>query len=207
MELGVAFSAAAVAPVPLRATSEGEPAALLVIVIVPLSASPAVGLNIAEMDALCPALSDRGRRGPEAVKPVPATEIPETVNISIPVLVSVTVFVALSPTARLPKLTALGDISIETRVTLEGVPLLVTPTQPDVPRITSRATAAEIQRRMDSRANRRERIASFTRTRSRMGAQVITTRIVRRGRLPELLAEGTHLGQGHYPVRRDSLSL
>jgi hypothetical protein len=38
-----------------------------------------------------------------------------------------------------------------------------------------------------------------------MGARVITTRIVQRGRLPELLAGGTHLGQGHYPVRGDSL--
>lgn len=82
-------------PAPLRAISEGEPAALLLIVIVPLSASPAVGLKIAEIDALWPALSEIGRCGPEAVKPVPATEIPETVNISIPVLVSVTVFVAL----------------------------------------------------------------------------------------------------------------
>jgi len=95
IEFGVAVSAAAVVPAPLRATSEGEPAALLVIVIVPVSASPAVGLNKAEMDVLCPALSEIGRCGPEAVKPVPVTEIPETVNISAPVLVSVTVFVAL----------------------------------------------------------------------------------------------------------------
>jgi hypothetical protein len=58
---------------------------------------------------------------------------------------------------------------------------------------------------MDSRANCREWIAPFTRAPSRMGARVITTRIVRWGRLPELLAEGTHLGQGHYPVRGDRL--
>src|SRR5271163_1210104 len=72
-------------------------------------------------------------------------------------------------------------------------------------RITSRTAVPETPRRMASRANRGERIASFTRAPSRMGARVITTRIVQRGRLPELLAGGTHLGQGHYPVRGDSL--
>jgi hypothetical protein len=41
--------------------SEGEPSALLVIVIVPVSALPAVGLKMAEMDALWPALSEIGR--------------------------------------------------------------------------------------------------------------------------------------------------
>src|SRR5277367_2840640 len=72
-------------------------------------------------------------------------------------------------------------------------------------RITSRATVPETPRRMDSRAKRCERITSFTRAPSRMGARVITTRIVQRGRLPELLVGGTHLGQGHYPVREDRL--
>jgi hypothetical protein len=141
------------------------------------------------------------------VKPVPATEIPETVNISIPVLVSVTVFVALRPTARLPKLTAFGDISIVAPVTPEVVPLPVTPTQPDITTITSTAATPQSAGRMDSRANRRKRKAPLTRTPSRMGARVITTRIVQRGRLPALLAGGTHLGQGHYPVRGDSLVL
>ena len=108
IELGVAVSAAAVGavvPVPLNATSEGDSAALLVIVIVPVSAFPAVGLNTAEIDVLWPAASEIGRCGPEAVNPVPDTEIPETLNASVPVLVSVTVFVVLSPTATFPKLT------------------------------------------------------------------------------------------------------
>ena len=210
IELGVAVSAAAVVPVvpvPLSATSDGEPSALLAIVIVPVSAFPAVGLKTAEMEALWPALSDIGSFGPEALNPVPATEIPETVSISVPLLVTVTVFVALCPTARFPKLTLVGDTSIEGPVTAGFVPLPVTPTQPDVTKITSRATAPEIPRRMDSRANRRERNPSLTRPPSRMGARVITTRIVQWGRLPELLAGGTHLGQGHYPVRKDSLHL
>ena len=45
---GEAVSAAAVRPVPLRGTSEGESEALLVIVIVPVSWLPTVGLKIAE---------------------------------------------------------------------------------------------------------------------------------------------------------------
>jgi hypothetical protein len=209
IELGVAVSSAAdvVVPVPLRATSDGEPSALLAIVIVPVSAFPAVGLKTAEMEALWPALSDIGSFGPEALNPVPATEIPETVSISVPLFVTVTVFVALCPTAKFPKLTVLGDISIEGPVTAGFVLLPVTPTQPDVTKITSRATAPEIPRRMDLGANRRERIAPLTRPPSRMGARVITTRILYRGRLPELLAGGTHLGQGHYPVRQDRLCL
>jgi hypothetical protein len=115
-ELGVALSAAAVVPDPLRAISEGEPSALLAIVIVPVSATPAVGLKTAEMEALWPALSEIGSFGPEAVNPVPATEIPETVSISAPLFVTVTVLVALCPTAKFPKLTVLGEISIDTPV-------------------------------------------------------------------------------------------
>jgi hypothetical protein len=165
IELGVAVSAAAavaVVPVPLRAISDGEPSALLAIVIVPVSAFPAVGLKTAEIEALWPALSEIGSFGPEAVKPAPVTEIPESVSISVPLLVTVTVFVVLWPTARFPKLTELGEISIEGPATAGFVPLPVTPTQPDVTNITSRATAPEIPRRMDSGANRRERNASLT---------------------------------------------
>lgn len=188
IELGVAVSAAGVAggvevvvPVPLSATSDGEPSALLAIVIVPVSAFAAVGLNTAEIEVLWPAASEIGRCGPEAVNPVPATEIPETLSASVPVLVSVTVFVVLCPTVTFPKLTELGDNSIETPVTVGFVPLPVTPTQPEVTKITSKATAADIARRVDSRANCREGIAPFTRAPSRMGARVITTRIVRWG--------------------------
>jgi len=203
----VSAAAVVVVPVPLRAISDGEPSALLAIVIVPVSAFPVVGLNTAETEALWPALSDIGSFGPEALNPVPVTEIPETVSVSVPLLVTVTVFVALCPTAKLPKLTVLGDISIEGPVAAAFVLLPLTPTQPDVTRIASRATAPDIPRRMDSGANRRERNVLLTRAPSRMGARVITTRIVHRGRLPELLAGGTHLGQGHYPVRQDRLHL
>jgi len=178
-----------------------------VIVIVPVSAFPAVGLKTVEIDVLWPAAREIGKCGPEAVNPVPATEIPETLSTSVPLLVSVTVFVALCPIVTLPKLTELGDISIATPVTAGVVPLPVTPTQPDVIRMMSRATAAQLPRRMDSRASCREQLAPVTRAPSRMGARVITTRIVRWGRLPELLAESTHLGQGHYPVREDRLRI
>ena len=159
IELGVAVSSVAlvVVPVPLRAIRDGEPSALLAIVIVPVSAVPAVGLKTAEMEALWPALSDNGSFGPEALNPVPVTEILETVSSSVPLLVTVNVFVALCPTAKSPKLTVLGDISIEGPVAAAVFGLLpAAPTQPDVTRIASRATAAEIPRRMDSRASRRE---------------------------------------------------
>jgi hypothetical protein len=162
IELGVTVSAAPVMPAPLRATIEGEPSALLAIVIAPVSEFPAVGLKTAEMEALWPALSEMGSFGPDAVKPGPVTEIPETVSISVPLLVTVTVFVALCPTARFPKLTVLGDTSIEAPVAAGFVPLPVTPTQPEVTNITSSATPPEIPRRMDSGANRRERNASLT---------------------------------------------
>ena len=165
IELGVAVSSAAVVvvPVPLRATSDGEPSALLAIVIFPVSAFAPVGLKTAEMEALWPALSDIGSFGPEALNPVPVTEIPETVSTSVPLLVTVTVFVALCPTVKSPKLTVLGDISIEGPVAAAAFGLLpAAPTQPDVTRIASRATAAAIPRRMDSGANRRERIVPLT---------------------------------------------
>ncbi len=200
---GVAVSAAPVTPVPLRATSEGELAALLAIVIIPVSLAPVVGLNAAVMDAVWPALSDIGSFGPEAVNPVPDTEIAEMVSESVPLLDNVTDCVALCPTAKFPKLRTVADRFSEAPVVSGVVGLPAIPTQLDVTTITrSVATPARV-RRMDLRANRCERIA-FTRAPSRMGARFITTRIVRWGRFPELLAEGTHLGQGHYPVREDS---
>ena len=162
-------AAVVVVPVPLRAIRDGEPSALLVIVIIPVSAFAPVGLKTAEMEALLPALSDSGSFGPEALNPVPVTEIPEIVSSSVPSLVTVTVFVALCPTAKFPKLTVLGDISIEGPLTAAGFELLpVAPTQPEVTRIANRATAAEIPRRMDSRANRRERNGPLTRAPCRM---------------------------------------
>ena len=207
IEAGVAVSAAAVMPLPLRATSEGELGALLAIVIIPVSLALVVGLNAAVIVVLWPALNDSGRCGPEAVNPAPDTDIAKTVSMSVPLLDSVTVCVALWPTAKFPKLRVVADRSIDTPEVSGVVPLPVSPTQPDVTRITSSVTTPERARSMDARANRCERIVSFTRAPSRMGARVITTRIVRRGRLPELLAGGTHLGQGRYPVREDSLRL
>ena len=66
--------------------------ALLVIVIVPVSEAPAAGLNTTLIVVLCPALSAMGRCGPEAVNPVPATEIPVIIKMPEPVFVKVTVF-------------------------------------------------------------------------------------------------------------------
>jgi hypothetical protein len=204
IEAGDTVSPAAVVPVPLRATNSGELGALLVIVIVPVSWLSTVGLKAAETLALWPALNETGSLGPEAVNPVPVTEIAETVNISVPLFVSVTVCVALWPTATVPKLMALDDRAIALPGVLGVVPLPVVPTQPEATKIASRAPAAENARRTNPRVNRRERIASYTRARSKVGADIIE-RIVRWDRLPELLVAGTYLGQGPSPVREDSL--
>jgi hypothetical protein len=82
-------------PVPLRATVIEGSTALLAIVTVPLSTALAVGLNRTLIVVLWPALKEIGRCGPEAVNPLPVTEIPEIVTMPVPVLVSVTVFVPL----------------------------------------------------------------------------------------------------------------
>lgn len=177
---------------------------MLVIVIVPVSWLSTVGLKNAETLALWPAFSEIGIAGPEAVNPVPFTEIAETVSICVPLFVSVTVCVALWPTATVPKVRELDDRSIAMPGVLGVVPLLVVPTQPEATKIASRAPAAENARRTDPRVNRRERIAPSTRARSRIGADIIE-RIVRSDRLPELLVAGTDLGQGPSAVREDSL--
>jgi len=177
---------------------------LLVMVIVPVSWVSTVGLKTAETLALWPALSEIGSAGPEAVNPVPFTEIAETASISVPLFVSVTVCVALWPTPTVPKLRVLDDSSIAMPGVLGVVPLPVVPTQPEATKIASRAPAAENARKTDPRVNRRERIASPTRARSKIGTDIIE-RIVRWDRLPELLVAGTYLGQGPSPVREDSL--
>ena len=199
IEAGVAVSAAAVMPLPLSATSEGELGALLAIVIIPVSLASVVGLNAAVMDAVWPGLSDIGRCGPEAVNPAPDTEIAEMVSNSAPLLDNVTDCVALCPTAKFPKLRTVADRFIEAPVASGVVGLPAIPTQPEVTRITSSVVTPERMRRMDLGANRCERIASFTRAPSRMGARVISTRIVRWGSLPELLAERYTLGTGALP--------
>jgi len=173
IDAGDTVSAAADVPVPARATNVGELGALLAIVIVPVSWLSTVGLKTAETLALWPALSEIGSLGPEAVNPVPFTEIAETDSMSVPLFVSVTVCVALWPTPKVPKPTELGDTSIATPGALGVVPLLVLPTQPEVTKIASRTAPAEKARRTDPRVNRRERIASPTRAPSRIGARVI----------------------------------
>jgi hypothetical protein len=123
--------------------------ALLVIVIVPVSGAPAVGLNITVIVVLCPALSAIGRWGPEAVNPAPVTEIPEIVTIALPVFVRVTVFALLWPTAKLPKLIELGESPSEIVGLPVPAPLPVTPTHPDVTRIAARTQIAENPRKTD----------------------------------------------------------
>jgi hypothetical protein len=195
-------------PIPLRATDMVGSRALLVIVIVPLSAPFEVGLKRTLMVVLWPPLKAIGRWGPEAVNSGPATAMPEMIRIPVPVLVNVTVFVLLWPTVKSPKLTELGDSpSVMVVLPIFPVPLPVTPTQPEVIKMAARAEIAEIPRKIDLRANRRERIDASTRVPPRIGARVISGPIVCWGRFLELLVVGTQLGQGVNPVRGDSLLL
>lgn len=103
--LGLAVSCAvAVAPVPDRATVVGELFASLVIVRLPVRLPEEEGANWIPSVALWPAaMEDKGVPF-VMVKAVPEMLAWETVTDAVPLLVKVTLWVALLPTETLPKL-------------------------------------------------------------------------------------------------------
>jgi hypothetical protein len=101
-----------VTPVPLKPTVSGDPAALLVMLTLPLSLPVAAGAKVAVKGVDCPAESVSGTVSPLRLKPVPVADAAVTVTLAVPVLVSVTVCASLLPTATLPKLTLVGDVEI-----------------------------------------------------------------------------------------------
>ena len=93
---------------PLSAIAKGDPGALLVIDMLPLTLPVAVGAKRAVNDALCPALIVTGAVIPLMLNPVPETLAAEIVTLPVPVLFNVTVADPLLPTTTLPKLTLAG---------------------------------------------------------------------------------------------------
>src|SRR5215469_5646198 len=87
----------------------GELVALLLTTALPETLPVVVGAKATANEVAWLGKSVRGRVRPETVKPLPVTlsEVSET--LEFPVLVSVTVCVALEPVVTLPKLRAVGD--------------------------------------------------------------------------------------------------
>lgn len=94
----------ACAPVPLKLIVIGDPLALLVITIDPLTLPPAVGAKFTLSVTVSEGLSEAGAVIPLNVNTGPLGEILEICTAAFPVFVSATCCVELAPTATLPKL-------------------------------------------------------------------------------------------------------
>lgn len=119
--------------VPLRAMTRGEPGALLVIEMLPLSVPAAVGANFAVNDALMFGSIVCGRVSPLMLKPVPEALAAEIVTLAVPVFISATGIEALAPARMLPKFTLAGladscpcaPVPLKATESVESVALLV----------------------------------------------------------------------------------
>ena len=94
-------------PVPLSAIASGEFGASLAIEMLPVAAPAAVGANFTVKEVLCPPFNVVAE-SPLMLKPAPDGEPDEIAMLPVPVLVRVTDTNELLPTAKLPKLTAVG---------------------------------------------------------------------------------------------------
>jgi hypothetical protein len=92
------------APVPERPMVAGEPVALLVTVTAPVTLPAAVGLKITLKLSCCVGVRVAGVPAPLRLNPVPEAAMLETVTLTFPVLVTVSVCVAEVPVFTLPKL-------------------------------------------------------------------------------------------------------
>jgi hypothetical protein len=90
-------------PVPLTATLGAVLVALLITVTLPLKLPVDFGANTMFMVAVCPAASVAPLMPLVTLKLVPLMLTPEMVTLEVPVLVSRTPRVVLSPTVSLPK--------------------------------------------------------------------------------------------------------
>ena len=95
-------------PDPDKATTSGEPGALLTIETLPVALPVALGENLAANVVLCPTFNVNGAARPVMLNPVPDALPAEIATLAVPVFVSVTFTDALAPTSRLPKLTLVG---------------------------------------------------------------------------------------------------
>ena len=97
-------------PVPLRGIDAGEPAALLVMEMLPDALPAEVGANCAVIFALPPALIVAGSVRPDMLKPVPVALAAVIVSAPLPGFESIIVCEELLPTLTLPKETLVGLI-------------------------------------------------------------------------------------------------
>ena len=113
MELGVQLSETvwltAAVPEPESEIVVGEFVALLFTTTLPETLPVVVGAKATANDVAWPGERVRGSARLDTVKPLPVTLSEESETPEFPVLVSVTVCVALVPVARLPKLRDVGD--------------------------------------------------------------------------------------------------
>ena len=87
----------------------GELVAPLMMVTLPVTLPAEVGANATLNEVDWPTERVSGIERPDIVKPLPVTLSPETETLPLPVLVRVTVCVALLPVRTLPKLRETGE--------------------------------------------------------------------------------------------------
>src|SRR3974377_8088 len=95
-------------PVPESAREVGELEALLTATSVPVKLPTAVGAKLTLKAVLCPPVRVRGTTSPLVPKFDPVRLSPDTMTVSVPVLLRVTDCVLLPPLGTLPKATLLG---------------------------------------------------------------------------------------------------
>jgi len=100
-------------PVPLRGIVSGEFAAVLTIDTLPETLPAAVGLKSALNVALLPAATVTPDDIPEMLNPVPEAETDDTVRLSLPPLLRVTLVEPLPPTDTSPNETLAGEAEID----------------------------------------------------------------------------------------------
>ena len=112
-------------PVPLREITEGELVAVLTTVTLPETLPAEVGAKLTLRLADCPAARLRGSVIPLALYPAPLALICEMETVELPVLEIVTLWAAVEPVARLPKLREVGVVeswsAVETPVPARGI--------------------------------------------------------------------------------------
>lgn len=124
-------------PLPLNEIARGEPGALLVIEMLPLTLPEAVGENLALNVVFWPAFKVIGVVRPEMLKVGPDTLSEEIVTEAVPEFESVIGTVPLLPTSRAPKLTLTGFdesapwVPVPVSATVGSEALLVTEMEPE----------------------------------------------------------------------------
>jgi hypothetical protein len=101
----------AATPLPTSVGVCGEFGAPSVKTMLPVTPPAVVGANCTLKDALWPAAIVAGRESPLILMPLPEIVAAVTVRLEFPLLVRVTVCVALCPTVTFPKLTEAGVIA------------------------------------------------------------------------------------------------